>query len=271
MTGNSKAVSWEKPGLGLMIAGTLLLFAFHVSPLWGYSHLIWYGGLMALLAVLAFINACVLNGVKPALLFLACGTGIGFTMEAIGTGTGVIFGPYTYGRLLGPQVLGVPVAVPLCWFAIVYLAHCLANLILTGQVIAYKTGVGTRLALTLLTAMLATGFDVAIDPVMSGPNVGAWTWTDGGAFFGVPFKNFQGWLLTAVLIDGAYRFFGVALNLHPKNGLPTQSGLCAIAAWVSLSIGFMLIGDPVEAQLIAVFTMFSFGVIAFFRLIIKAA
>jgi len=269
MTNNSNTTRWETLGLGLMIAGTLGLFAFHVSPLWGYSHLIWYGALLALLAVLAFINASVLNGLKSAVLFLSCGVGIGFTMEAIGTSTGAIFGPYTYGTLLGPQILGVPIAVPLCWFAVVYLAHCLANLMLTGQAAAYNRGIGTSVALVFLTAMLATGFDVAIDPVMSGPNVGAWTWTDGGAFFGVPFKNFQGWLVTAVLIDGAYRFLARVLNLQPKNSLPKQSALCAIAAWVSLSIGFMLIGDPVEAQIIAVFTMFIFGVIAFLRLTIK--
>lgn len=261
---------WEMTALGLMLLGTLILIAFHVSPLWGASHLIWYGALMGLLAGLAFINASVLNGFKHALLFLICGAGIGFTAEYIGTTTGAIFGPYTYGTLLGPKVMEVPIAVPLCWFAVVYLAHCLANIILTKHAVAPAKGLWGILPFSLLTAMLATGFDVAIDPVMSGPNVGAWTWTQGGDFFGVPFKNFQGWFLVSFLIDLTYRAGLSLLNWPSQNNLPRSSAVCAIAAWVSLSIGFMLIGDPLESQLIAVFTMFLGGLMAFLRLIVPS-
>lgn len=271
MTVQSKSAGFEMAALGAMILGTLVLIAFHVSPLWGYSHLIWYGGLMGLLALLAFINASVLNGVRHAALFLVCGAVIGFTAEYIGTTSGAIFGPYTYGSLLGPKIMDVPIAVPLCWFAVVYLAHCLANVILTRQASIVSLSIGRILALSLLTAMFATGFDLAVDPVMSGPNVGAWTWTDGGDFFGVPFKNFQGWLLVSFLIDFTYRMTIRVLNWPPRNHLPRSSAVCAIAAWVSLSIGFMLIGDPVESQLIALFTMFLIGLIALLRLLMDAS
>lgn len=270
MTLNLKSARFDVIALGAMILGTVVLIAFHVSPLWGFSHLIWYGGLMGLLALLSFINASVLNGIRHAAIFLVCGAVIGFTAEYIGTTSGAIFGPYTYGPLLGPKLMDVPIAVPLCWFAVVYLAHCLANIILTGQAAVRASGFGQMLAFSLLTAMFATGFDVAVDPVMSGPNVGAWTWTDGGDFFGVPFKNFQGWLMVSFLIDFTYRIIVSVLKWPSRNHMPQSSAVCAIAAWVSLSIGFMLIGDPVESQLIALFTMFLVGLVAFLRLITDA-
>lgn len=248
--------------LVVMGIGALSFIAFHVSPLWGLSHLIWFGGFMALLAFLAFINASLLSGYRNAAVFLALGAIIGFTMEKIGVETGLVFGQYVYSDKLGTKLSGVPYVIPLCWFGVVYFAHVLTNLIINGHPAARKATAIDTAGLALITALIATGFDVAVDPVMSHKNVETWIWTDGGEFFGVPFRNFQGWLVTSFLIDVIYRTFTARAGSRPVTQKPGLAVLCAICAWAGLAVGFMLISQPVESQMIAVFTILVPAIIA---------
>ncbi len=48
---------------------------------------------------------------------------IGFTSEWLGVATGLIFGPYVYGSLLGPKLWGVPPLIGLNWVILVWAAY----------------------------------------------------------------------------------------------------------------------------------------------------
>lgn len=242
--------------LVLMGVSAFFFIAFHVSPLWELAYHIWFVGMMAALALVAIINASLIAGYRNALVFLALGVTIGFSVEQFGIATGLIFGPYVYTEKLLPKIVDVPLVIPFCWFAVVYLAHVLANLILTGMPNTSERKLWRLATLSAVTAFVATGFDVAIDPLMSHRKVEAWIWTEGGDYFGVPFRNFQGWVITAFIIDLGYRLFVRSFGAHPIAGNANWAGYWAIGAWAGLAVGFILIATPVETQLIAVFAVF---------------
>lgn len=229
--------------------------AFHVSPLWKFAYHLWFTGLMFTLAVLALINAVLTTGYRNAIVFLVLAAVIGFSAEQFGIVSGLIFGPYVYTDRLQPKLLDVPIVIPLCWFAIVYFAHVLTNLIISGVANLKEHRLWRLSILAMLTAFIATGFDLAIDPLMSHKEVQAWIWTDGGAYFGVPFKNFQGWVLTAFAIDSLYRLFVREKGVKPVARDPQWAAMWVIAAWAALAVGFILIGNPIETQMIAVFAV----------------
>lgn len=262
----------EKTLYGLMAVGLFFLLAFHVSPFWKISYLFWYKGMLAMLGLVGFINAAQLLGYKKAGVYLALAACIGFSMEQIGIWTGWVFGPYTYTDKLGPKLIDVPYVIPFAWFAVIYFAHVIANLILRASPIARDKGMVESAIVALLTAFIATGLDMALDPAMSHPTINAWVWTEGGAYMGVPFKNFQGWVLTAFLIDFLFRVYsqrvsdaGIARSYSVRT-----IALFAIAGWMGLGLGFMVIGFPVQTQLIAVFTVMLPGALALANLYMRA-
>ena len=133
--------------------------------------------------VVAFLAASLAHataqrGAAWASSYLALVVGVSLAAEAVGVATGVPFGSYAYTGSLGPQLLGVPVVVPLAWAMIAY--PCL----LLGPV---------RGALCL------AAWDVFLDPQMV--DAGHWHWLDvqvGMPFVPeVPVSNTLGWLLVA--------------------------------------------------------------------------
>jgi len=252
----------------LLVASAVVFFfyaAFHVSPFWALSPLIWFLGAMAALAVLAVINAVLVSGWRRAAVFLAFAASIGFAAEQVGIWTGLIFGPYDYTDKLGLKLIDVPLVIPLCWFAVVYFAHTLVNIIVMGTPSCGRLSLGQAALLALVTAFVGTGFDVAVDPMMSHPDVNAWTWTQGGAYFGVPFKNFQGWVATVLVIDLGFRLFARRNPRRPSLHQENWAARWAIAAWAGLGFGVMIIGFPIETQLVAVFCLFLPALLAIAR------
>ncbi len=125
-----------------------------------------------------------------SLLALSLASAVGFSVEAIGVNTGIPFGNYSYGDMLRPKVLGVPLVIPLLWFAVTYAAYLAALAVARGALV---------LPLAVTNAVL---WNMSADPTLS--QVGLWTWENGG-FYGVPYTNFLGWTLTALLISSIYR------------------------------------------------------------------
>jgi putative membrane protein len=75
--------------------------------------------------VLLFAGASVLHaaatrGYAWAVGLLVVAGGIGLAAEAVGVRTGFPFGHYEYTGTLGPEVLDVPVVVPLAWVMMAY-------------------------------------------------------------------------------------------------------------------------------------------------------
>jgi len=177
------------PGLPVALAAATVLLQVAYPLVHGHPR-----DVLTVVTVLAFFAASVTHALltrgprwTAALVLVTAGGGL--LAEAVGTGTGVPFGDYTYAGSLGAELFGVPVVVPLAWAMMAY--PCL----LVGQRLA-----GSRLGAAAAGGFALAAWDLFLDPQMV--EAGHWRWTDvrqavPGAP-GVPLSNSLGWLLVAV-------------------------------------------------------------------------
>ena len=143
-------------------------------------------------------------GLKSLLAFMVPAITVSLTSELLGTSTGFPFGNYSYLNGLGYKIAGlVPFTIPLSWFYLGLAAYLLARSGLLTQQRRYQ---GARLPLWLwhgsclvLGAGLLTAWDFVLDPAMSQTALPFWFWHQPGAFFGMPYQNFAGWLGTGLV------------------------------------------------------------------------
>jgi putative membrane protein len=140
---------------------------------------------------------------------------ITFVLEALGTATGEIFGPYTYGPTLGPKLFAVPVVIAFNWLLVILGALGLARLIFRR-----------RLPVAVATAVLAVGFDFLLEPTAI--RLDYWTWQAAG----IPLRNYLAWLLIALV--AALLF--VVLKLSVKTRLPLVYFLIQLVFFAALRI-----------------------------------
>lgn len=140
-------------------------------------------------------------GIQRTLLTLLMVGIITWIAETIGSRTGIPFGYYRYTPLLQPQIAGVPFFVPLAWFMMLPPAWAAAQVIV---------GARNRLAFATVSAIALTVWDLFLDPQKVA--WGFWVWTDSGGvvtysggYFGVPWLNFLGWLLVAMIVTALVR------------------------------------------------------------------
>lgn len=120
--------------------------------------------------------------------------------EAWGTRTGRLFGRYTYTDRLRPLVGGVPVLVPLAWYAVLVPARAVAD-----RTLGPRSTPATRVGLGALA--MAT-WDLFLDPQMTAE--GSWRWPGGGRYRGIPLRNFAGWFVVAAGLLAAVEAAGAA-------------------------------------------------------------
>ncbi|MFG1608207.1 carotenoid biosynthesis protein [Actinoplanes sp. NPDC049265] len=146
----------------------------------------------------------------PALLAVTVG---GFLIEALGVATGFPFGSYSYSGALGPQLLGVPLIIPLAWTWMAWPAWLAATRLCSG-----------RFPRVAVAAFGLAAWDLFLDPQMVAE--GYWRWLDPVPALpglpGIPASNFLGWLGFAVL---------VMILLSQVSGLSTGDDRPALALW----------------------------------------
>jgi uncharacterized membrane protein len=139
-------------------------------------------------------------GLRQWLTFMIPAVVLSLGSELLGTSTGFPFGEYGYLSGLGYKVAGlVPFTIPLSWFYMGFVCYLLAR---GGIDASVKTGklIWLRLILGIvLGAILLTSWDFALDPAMSQTAYPFWHFGQVGSFFGTPYRNFAGWLLTGGL------------------------------------------------------------------------
>jgi bisanhydrobacterioruberin hydratase len=118
-----------------------------------------------------------------------------FALEAIGVYTGLIFGSYSYGEVLGLKLLGVPLIIGFNWV-----------LIITGA-ITIAERIDQNIYLTaLLAGTLSVLFDVFLEPVAV--KLGYWTWNEGR----IPLQNYYAWFIIAFLASLLYDKMEIEIN-----------------------------------------------------------
>lgn len=125
---------------------------------------------------------------------------LSLTSELLGTTTGFPFGDYVYTSFLGVKWFNhVPILIPLSWFTM-----ALPSWIMTGHLIGWE---GNKYVRWMLTGVLITVWDLALDPAMSFL-VPYWEWGVEGAYYGMPFINLAGWFVTGVVLAAALDLTG---------------------------------------------------------------
>ncbi|BBY28899.1 carotenoid biosynthesis protein [Mycolicibacterium sediminis] len=131
------------------------------------------------------------HGVLGAALLVGVAGGGGLAAESIGVATGWPFGQYAYTGSLGPELLGVPVVVPLAWVMMAWPALVVA-----------RTLASRWPAVVALGAAALTAWDVFLDPQMVA--AGHWTWFHPSPGLplipGIPLTNYAGWLLVSLVM-----------------------------------------------------------------------
>ncbi|MBX7455032.1 carotenoid biosynthesis protein [Mycolicibacterium sp. 3033] len=149
------------------------------------------------------------HGVRGAVILAAVAGGGGLLAEAVGVATGLPFGRYTYTGTLGPEVLGVPVIVPMAWVMMAWPA------LVVGRSLARRGP-----AVVAVAAYALTAWDVFLDPQMVA--AGHWQWFDATHTLplipGIPLTNYGGWLLVST---------AMMVALHLLLPSRTQGGLDA--------------------------------------------
>jgi len=174
--------------------GPLQAFYGIAFPLLARAHIVVAAGVLALLLV----GRVGWRWVVPAL----AAVGLSLAAELVGTGTGMPFGAYRYSGLLGWKVAGhVPMLVPVSWCLMALPAFALAHRVFPGG-----EGAVGRIS---LAALGLVAWDLALDPAMS-RLVPYWIWDQAGPYYGMPWINLFGWMVTGLLIMTAFQLLGVA-------------------------------------------------------------
>jgi putative membrane protein len=140
-------------------------------------------------------------------LFLATSFVLGIIVEIAGVNTGIIFGDYAYGKVLGLAIKGVPVLIGINWFLIIYCCGISINTLLMKAIrrVAADTGKPpvTLKALSVITdgATLAVFFDWLMEPVAV--KLGYWVWNGDGS---IPMLNYICWFVVSLLMLAVFHF-----------------------------------------------------------------
>lgn len=176
----------------------------------------------------AFAYAWERAGIRRALVMAALAFLAGLGVEVLGSRTGFPFGVYSYAGAPGGTLLGVPLIVPLGWFA----------LTLAGALVA-----GGR---AWLAGLLLVAWDVGLEPLMTAQ--GYWTWSDPRPLWaGAPLQNFVGWWAVGAGI--AWTFTRIAPGMFGRAPTPLAPSF-ALAYPVEtffLPGGLVLVGRYAEA------------------------
>ncbi|WP_255195297.1 bisanhydrobacterioruberin hydratase CruF [Halorarius litoreus] len=208
------AVVFPAFGAVLLLASAEML----LGPLGFNPYLVLFGTLVMRLPLIAGLAPLVDRKAAAGLLGLAL---YAYVVEYVGTTTGLPYGPFEYGVDLGPMLLGkVPFALPIFFFPLVVNAYLLMLLLLGDR--AERTVV--RLVAVVATVLL---MDVVLDPGavalgfwsydLDAVVLGVWPYDAPGDFYGVPWSNYAGWVLSATVavatLDWAFSRAGLRRRL----------------------------------------------------------
>lgn len=207
------------------------------------------------LLIFSLLHAAYALGWRHMAIFFGITAVVSWLFEQVGVESGLIYGPYFYTDVLGLKLGHVPLLIPLAWFMMIYPGYVIANLIAQDRPVGSPSHVGRLLWLAFLSAMVMTAWDLVVDPVLSGPAVGAWVWTQGGPYFGIPVQNFVGWMLTTFTVYAIYRLYESRVPLAPEGRIARWIALLPLLAYGSIMISNMLASGPGALHVIAPFVM----------------
>ena len=122
-------------------------------------------------------------------LFLIISWCTGMLVEIIGVQTGILFGDYLYGEVLGPGIYEVPFLIGVNWFVIVYCSGAVAEQMVSRQHVLQPVNIfSADIVFSLVGSLITTIFDWLMEPVAI--SLGYWLWKNDGS---IPVYNYVCW------------------------------------------------------------------------------
>ena len=241
-----------------------------------------------LLVAFALVHGIATYGGRTMLAFVVVCLVVSNVAENLSIVSGFPFGHYHYSDVLGAKIFLVPVTIGGAYFGAGY-ASWIVALSLVGRAGAAFDAYA-RWTAPVVAAFVMASWDFTLDPIASTIDKW-WIWENGGGFFGVPFSNYLGWLLTVFVF---FAIFASIVVLRSRVGgrasalgAPASFWLGAVTMYALLAVRYVLIyavpsvqktyadatghlwlkHDIYEtAALAAIFTCLSFSLLAALRL-----
>jgi bisanhydrobacterioruberin hydratase len=152
---------------------------------------------------------------KPFVSFIIFAFGLGMLVEILGVNTGMLFGNYKYGAIMGLSIKGVPITIGLNWFVTLYCC-CTAFGSFQRRALKNMEALGRKpphayLKLSFIadSAAMAVLFDWILEPVAT--TLGYWKWFPNNE---IPNLNYICWFIFSLPIAWCFKWCEV--NEHNK-------------------------------------------------------
>jgi bisanhydrobacterioruberin hydratase len=120
---------------------------------------------------------------------------VGFWIEVAGVNTGLIFGAYEYGDVLGIKIWDTPIMIGINWFVTTY--------IINDAVSRFKM---VKWLKVLFGATTITAMDYIIEP--DAMRLGMWSW-EGDV---IPLQNYIAWWAVSLVLSYFYHTWKLKIN-----------------------------------------------------------
>jgi bisanhydrobacterioruberin hydratase len=117
---------------------------------------------------------------------------LSFTIEVVGTNTGLIFGNYSYGNRLGVKLFNIPLIMGLNWLMLVYITSSIFERFIIHSPIKI-----------VLSSSLMLVYDIILEKVA--PRLELWYFKDGL----VPLQNYLAWFAVSLILHSLIKSFKV--------------------------------------------------------------
>jgi putative membrane protein len=198
---------------------TIIVLIFYtvgiIGHLWSVSYP-WMVVLTPFVLLLSGIWAVYKSVTKVLLVFwVVLAYIVTFTLEALGTATSKVFGPYLYGDGLGLKLFDVPLIIGFNWVVIMFSLALFAEWVIEylPKSVSERTWLKFLLS-SLLASLLAVLFDFIMEPTAI--TYDYWQWTKTSDPYNIPFQNYLAWFLISLV-------FSATLLLIPKEKRISQN------------------------------------------------
>jgi len=236
-----------------------------------------FGGFSLYFAVaFVLLHSVVTLGKRKTAIFFSLAVLIGFLSELFGTLYGWIFGQYYYSESMRSLLGLMSFATPFSWGAIIYICYSLTNLFLSGlggekprQTDRFWRYIGAIVLLSSIDGLAAMNLDMILELVSV--SIGAWTWSNGGPYFGIPISNFIGWFLVTFVSTFFFRNYEsyTKQEMNRINGKIDCTIVGVYSIYLSRNAALALVIGHQEYALIGVATMLPFVLIALLMFLVK--
>lgn len=179
-------------------------------------------GLMISLTPLVLLTASIIvcyplmkNAKRKTIIWCIITFAVTFFAEVIGVNSGIIFGNYAYGEVLGFKILEVPLIIGINWM-----------LIMLGAISLAKLCTKNIFLTALVAGLLSVIFDYILEPVAI--YLGYWQWST----ITPPLSNYFSWFLIVFLLTILY----VKLKVEVDATLPCFYFFIQTVFFLSLNV-----------------------------------